>query len=40
MVYRSEGGENIKFKHKNNFCFKNKKYIYIGIMFLHFPNHF
>jgi hypothetical protein len=42
MAYGSEGGENVKIKHKKPvFVLKIKVcvYIYISVMFLHFKNH-
>jgi hypothetical protein len=40
MAYGNERGENVRFKHKKtSFYFKNLKYKYVGLMFLHFKDH-
>jgi len=41
MAYGSEGGKNVRFKDKKSvFVLKLKIYIYVGLMFLHFKDHF
>jgi hypothetical protein len=42
MTYGSEGGENVRFKHKKPIFvlkFKIYIYIYVGLMFFHFKDH-